>query len=188
MSSLWQSARASLDDSLVRISESMENLKAARSIDVAEVVEQLAQAAEAAQGLRSAVASALPQASWHTREELDALLAQVQRISVARSRLLALAKELERGNIVHRRALRVDHLNQLRDQAINELRTQADAGAALPTLPGPEADRWVEWACALKEPEDAEALEALQSGFGHLDNFVANLETGMWVVQTETVS
>ena len=73
-------------------------------------------------------------------------------------------------------------MNQLRDQAINELRSQAEGTP--PILPGPEADRWVEWACGLQEPEDADSLETLRNTFGHLDDFIANLEPGMWVTKT----
>ena len=136
--------------------------------------------------IRESVWSKLPEASWENRKELDALVA-VQKIFDARtleqlrSRLLALATELERGNVVHRRAHRVTQLNQLRDQAINELRSQAGLEEAPQTLPGPQADQWIKWACSLQEPQDAEALQALRNGFPHLDDFVANLEPNLWV-------
>jgi TonB family protein len=97
-----------------------------------------------------------------------------------RSRLLALAIELESGSIVHHRALRVRQLNQLREQAISELRSHADTEPT-PQLPGPEADQWIKWVCSLKEPENAEALQALRGGFARLDDFVASLEHDMWV-------
>jgi len=76
--------------------------------------------------------------------------------------------------------LRLYQLNQLRDQAIKELRSLAGTEEAPQTLPGPEANQWIEWACGLKEPEDAEFLQTLRNGFVHLDDFVANLEPGMW--------
>ena len=187
MSSLCPSALASLDDSVALFCESLEELKAAKSVDIAEVIEQLKAAAESARNLRALVSSEMPEASWQNREELDALLETIQKRTEARaleqlrSRLLALATELERGTIVHRRALRVDQVNQLRDQAINELRSQAGLEGTPPTLPGPEADRWIAWACGLKEPEDAESLQTLRNGFAHLDDFVANLEPDMWI-------
>jgi hypothetical protein len=186
MSSLRLSL-ASLDDSLALLRESLEKLKAAKSVDFAEVIEQLKMAAESARIVRELVWSELPEASWQNREELDALIDEIQKILDARtleqlrSRLLALATELERGSIVHRRALRVNELNQLRDQAINELRSQARLEGAPQTLPGPDADRWIEWACGLQEPQDAESLQTLRNGFVHLDDFVANLEPNMWV-------
>jgi hypothetical protein len=186
MNSFGQPAYESLDISLTLLSESMGKIAAARPVDVAEVVEQLAMAAEAARDLRSLVLSELPEASWQTREELDALLTEVQKILGARSRLVALATELERGRIVHRRAVRVNHLHQLREQAVNELRSQAGTGVVPQTLPGPAAEQWIEWACGLQEPEDAESLQALRNGFAQLDNFIANLEPGMWIVKTET--
>ena len=134
----------------------------------------------------------MPEASWHTREELEAVIQEIQRkvearaIEQLRSRLLALATLLERGSIVHRRSFRVKQLNQLREQAINELRSQAGLKGTPQALPGPEADEWIDWACALKEPEDAESLQTLRKAFARLDEFVANLEPDMWVVKTET--
>ncbi len=82
---------------------------------------------------------------------------------------------------MHRRAFRVDQLNHLRDLAINELRSQAGLEGTPQTLPGPEANQWIEWACGLKEPEDAESLQTLRHGFKHLEDFVAHLEPEMWV-------
>ena len=178
---------ASLDGPLALLDESLGKLKAAQSIDIAEVIEQLELAAGAARIVRELVLSELPEASWQNREELDALMEKIQTILDARTleqlraRLLALATELESGSIVHRRAHRLSELNQLRDQAVYELRSQAGLEGALPTLPGPDADQWIEWACGLKEPQDAESLQTLRNGFAHLDDFVANLEPNMWI-------
>jgi len=191
MISLWPSTISSLNDSLALLSESVEKLKAAKSVDIAEVTEQLRMAAESARNLRALVLSELPEAAWQSRHELDALLEKIEKrvearqLEQLRSRLLGLAAELERGAIVHRRAVRVSQLTQLRDQAIIELRSQAGKAAPQP-LPGPESDEWLDWACGLKEPDDAESLQTIRNGFGHLDEFVANLEPDMWVVKTET--
>ena len=94
--------------------------------------------------VRELVLSELPEASWQNREELDALargdtrkLYEARNLEQRRSRLLALATELERGSIVHRRALRVNELTQLRDQAINELRSQATSEASTTTSARP---------------------------------------------------
>jgi TonB family protein len=192
MSSTWQPALASLDDFLAFPCESLAKLQSVNAVDVEAIMGQLAKAVDAAQELRSLVSSELPDASWQSREELDALLAQIQRnlearrsearrLEQLRSRLLALATELERGRIAHRRALRVDQLNQLRKQAINEIRFQAGSGGEPKTLPGPAAEQWIEWACGLQEPEDAESLQTLRNGFAQLDDFVTDLEPGMWV-------
>jgi hypothetical protein len=192
MISLWPSTIASLNDSLALLYESVGELEAAKSVDVAEIVEQLKMAAEAARNLRALVLSEIPDASWDNREELDALLEEIQRrvearaLEQKRSRLLALATELERGSIVHRRAVRVDQLNQLRDQAISELRSQAASDKIPQALPGPDADEWIEWACRLQEPGDSEHLQALRTRFAHLDDFVANLEPNMWTAKKET--
>ena len=193
MSSLWTSTITSLDDSLALLGTSLEKLKAAVSVDITEGTEQLKTATESARNLRALVLSELPEASWQNREELNALLEKIQKrieartLEQLRSRLLALATELERGSIVHRRTLRVNQLNQLRDQAINELRSQARLEAGAPqALPGPEADEWIDWACGLQEPEDAESLQTLRNGFARLDDFVANLEPNMWIAKRQT--
>ena len=192
MSSLWPPARASLDDALTLPCETLGKLEAAQSVDIAAVIAQLEKAGESGRDLRALVSSELPEASWQNREELDALLEKVQERTEARNleqqrgRLLALAGELERGSIVHRRAVRVEQLNQLRDQAVNELRSQAGLEGAPQTLPGPEADEWIKWAWGLKDPEDADSFKALRNGFAHLDDFIARLEPNMWTAKKET--
>jgi hypothetical protein len=192
MISLWPSTIASLNDSLALLYESVGELEAAKPVDIPEVVEQLKMAAESARNLRALVLSELPDATWENRDELDALLEQIEKrvearaLEQKRSRLLALAAELERGSIVHRRAVRVEQLSQLRDQAISELRSQASSDKGPQVLPGPEADEWIEWACRLQEPEDSEHLHALRTRFAHLDDFVANLEPNMWTAKKET--
>jgi len=189
--SLWPSTINSLNDSLSALHGSLTKIKAAKSVEVAEVIEQLKTAAESSRNLRALVLAELPEASWQNREELDAIVEEISRriearnIEQKRARLLTMASQLERGSIVHRRVVRQTQLQQLRDQANKELRTQA-ALPQPPTLPGPEADEWIEWACRLKEPEDAESLQNLREGFPRLDEFIANLEPDMWTVKKET--
>jgi protein TonB len=180
MSTMWPSAIASLDDSLAAIDASLEKLEAARPIELEQVIDRLKEAAESSRKLRTAILSQAPEADWQDRGELEALL-ETQDALRRRAYLLALANELEYGTISHRRAARVAQLNQLREQAVDELRSLAGADKPLP-LAGPEAVRWIEWASNLKEPEDTAALQALRAGFPQLDEFVAALEPGMWVV------
>jgi len=188
---MWQYTRASLDDCLVVLDQSLGKLKAAKTVDIAEVIKQFEIAAESARNLRSLVSSEMPDASWQSRDELDAIIDRIQRniearaIEQMRNRLLGLATELERGGVVHRRAVRATQVTQLRDQAVAELRSQAAAKGTPQSLPGPDAQQWITWACALKEPEDAESLHTLRNSFPHLDDFVANLEPDMWVPKTE---
>src|SRR5581483_11115736 len=116
MSSVSQQTRV-LDDSLVLPFDSWTKLKSGNAIDLKEVVAQLKLAAEAAEKLRSFVLSEKPGASWQTRQELDALLETIEKeihVRTLRSQLLDLAAELERGTLVHRRAARVEQLNQFR--------------------------------------------------------------------------
>ncbi|HLI02944.1 MAG TPA: hypothetical protein VKU93_01630 [Terracidiphilus sp.] len=187
---MWPSTISSLNDSLAVLYGSVGQLKAAKAVDLAELMEQLKTAAESSRNLRALVLTEMPDASWHSREELDAILVEIERriearkIEQQRNRLLALASELEAGKIVHRRAARVEQMNQLREQAIKELRSQAAAPGVPRALPGPEADQWLEWACGLNEPQDTESLQAIRNGYAHLDEFVANLEPNMWTAKT----
>jgi periplasmic protein TonB len=190
MSSIWPSALGSLDDSLALPYESVGKLKAANPINLEEIIQQLQAAAECGSKLRASISAELPDASWQNREELQAVIAKIQeleearRIEQLRSRLLAVATELERGTIVHRRAARVGELNQFREQAIKELLTQGGVEGEPPTLPGPEADQWIEWACGLQEPEDSDSLQTLRQRFPQLDDFIVNLEPDMWKPET----
>ena len=132
--------------------------------------------------LRTMLLAEVPDADWNTREELNTLV-HARHVEQQRSRLIALAAELERGQLSHRRAARVTQLNELREEAVKELRYLSGIDDEPPALPGPEAGDWVQWACSLKEPDDTESLQALRKGFAYLDEFVASLEPGMWQVE-----
>lgn len=189
MSSLWHYTRESLDQSLSVLQENLRNLKAAKPVDTAALIQNFEAAAESARNLRSLVSSEMPDVSWQTRDELEILLEKIEKareVKEQRSRLLNLASGLQRGSVVHRRAARVDQVNQLRDNAIKELHTLAEREEAPPSLPGPEPDQWVGWASNLKEPEDTESLRILRSSFAQLDAFVAHLEPEMWRVEAPT--
>ncbi len=69
---------ASLDEALALLAESVAKLGAAESIDEAQVAEKFELAAEFAWKLRACIAAELPEAAWQNREELEALIAQVQ--------------------------------------------------------------------------------------------------------------
>jgi len=191
MTQLWHSTRAALDDSSALLWKSFEQLKAAKPVEMTDVVEQLKVVSESARNLRALIASEAPDAAWKSRDELEELLKQIEKkveartLEEQRARLLGLAGELERGTIVHRRAVSVTQLNQLRDEAVAELRANS-ALQTPPQLPGPkEVDEWLEWACNLQEPEDSEHLKTLRTQFAHLDEFVANLEPNMWTEKKE---
>jgi len=190
---MWPSTITSLNESLAALHGSIGKLKAAKSVDVNEVVEQLKQAAECSRNLRALVLTELPEASWQNREELDAIVEEISRRAEARAleqmrnRLLGLANELERGSVVHRRSVRAAQVNQLREGAIKELRNQSKA-AKPPALPGPDAMNWLDWGCNLQEPQDSEALQNLKTVFPALDEFIANLEPEMWMRKTETTA
>jgi len=190
MSSISPSALAPLNDGLTLFCESLGRLKTGQPVNVEEVIEQLKMAAESSRNLHDSVLSEMPEACWKDQAELDTILEEIQERAQAReleqrrARLLALAAELEGGRITHRRPARLNQMNQLRDQAIKELQSQAGLEGSAQTLPGPGADQWIAWACALKEPEDAELLQTLRNGFAGLDEFIANLEPEMWIAKT----
>lgn len=189
MSSLWHYTRESLDQSLSVLQESLRNLKAAKPVDTAELIQNFESAAEYARNLRSLVSSEIPDASWQSRDELEVLIDKIERnreVKARRSRLLDLASGLQRGSVVHRRAARVEQVNQLRDNAVQELQRLAEKEEGPPSLPGPEPDAWIGWASSLKEPEDSESLKTLRSSFAQLDAFVAHLEPEMWRAEAET--
>ncbi|MFZ0704236.1 MAG: hypothetical protein WAM71_01445 [Candidatus Korobacteraceae bacterium] len=183
---MWHFTRESLDQTLSVLQENLGNLKAAKPVDTAQLIQNFESAAESARNLRSLVSSELPDASWQTRDELEVLLETIEKnreTNARRSRLLDLAAGLQRGCAVHRRAARVDQVNELRDNAIRELRSLAEKEELPPSLPGPEPDQWVDWASNLKEPEDSESLRTLRSSFAQLDAFVTHLEPEMWRVE-----
>ena len=185
MSASWNETRTSLDNSLAILAETLEKLQAAQPVDVHQIIDKLTIAAESARDLRSYVSFELPQASWTTRPELDGLLRNIEElersrgVERSRSRILALADELGRGRVIHRRASRADQLNLLRSEAMEGLRMRA-AKPIPDDLPGPEPERWIGWACGLKEPDDAETLQTLCTSFPQLFEFVVNIDTSMW--------
>jgi len=185
MSSMWPSALASLDESLAELDGNLQLLEAARPVDLAHVIERLKMAVESSHNVRTLALSDVPDADWQDREHLVALF-EARDLERRREQLAALADELERGNVVHRRAARVAQLTQLRSKAVEELRSLAAAEKAPPALPGPDAPHWIEWACSLKEPEDTASLQSLRAGFSRLDEFVAGLEPGMWATSGST--
>ena len=187
MGSLWHFTRASLDDAYEAISERVNGLICGRPVALDEIIEQLKTAIESGQDLRSLIATEMPEASWENRAELEAILEHIEKnvverraVEAQRFRLLALAEELERGTIVHRLSTRVKQLNQLREQAISELRGKAKPDAVPEILPGPRPEEWLPWACALQDPDDTDHLEAIRNRFANLDLLVANLESDMW--------
>src|SRR5579871_3506341 len=134
MSSMWPSALASLDESLAELDGSLQLLEAARPVDLPHVIERLKMAVESSQHVRTLALSDVPDANWDDREDLVVLF-EARDLERRREQLSALADELERGNVVHRRAARVAQLTQRRCKAVEELRSLAAAEKAPPALP-----------------------------------------------------
>jgi hypothetical protein len=76
MTSMWPIAVASLDDALALLRDNVERLEAAQAADIAEMLEQLKSAAASAHVVRELISADLPEASWQSRAELDAIIAQ----------------------------------------------------------------------------------------------------------------
>lgn len=76
MTSMWPVAVASLDDALALLGDNVERLKAAQAADMSEMLEQLKSAAASAHVVREMISADLPEASWQSRAELDAIIAQ----------------------------------------------------------------------------------------------------------------
>jgi hypothetical protein len=129
MSSLRASALPSLDDSLAALDLVTKQFEAATLVDLPQAIERLKLASESSRTIRAYVLSELPDAKWRDRQELDGLLEAID-VKHRRAGILALAAELERGNIVHRRAARVTQLNELRTEAIEELRGPGYVGTS----------------------------------------------------------
>ena len=76
MTSMWPVAVASLDDALALLGDNVGKLEAAQADDMSEMLEQLKSAAASAHVVRELISAELPDASWQSRAELDAIVAQ----------------------------------------------------------------------------------------------------------------
>src|SRR5437868_3865145 len=71
MIAVLRATLASLDESLTLLHENSAKLRAAKSVDIKQLIELLNNAAESARVVRELVLSELPDASWQSREELE---------------------------------------------------------------------------------------------------------------------
>ena len=154
-------------------------LEAGQSFNRADVLAEVGKLLDACQNLRDAILSEDSAASWTTKSELSTLVSRLDDVAAKRRRYLDLAQVLATGTISHRRErTRLERL-ALRDRAVAELMEISDQ-AAPPELPGPAAERWLEWACSLEDDINEPELQKLKSGFPRLDDFVRQLEIDWW--------
>ncbi len=185
MPSPFSSALAKLDDSLQSIRSQLDQLGAAMEVNSEQLNNLLADAWVHGEALRDLIRSERPDAKWLDRESLGQL---VQNLEVAilrnqerRARLLSLAAELEVGAVRHRFQARSTELNNLRLQAINELRAEAAIQEQEKELPGPGANEWLHWVCNLQDEKDASVITDLGKDFPALECFAGEMEEAYWV-------
>jgi hypothetical protein len=185
MPSPFSSALAKLDDSLQSIRSQLDQLGAAMEVNSEQLNNLLADAWVHGEALRDLIRSERPDAKWLNRESLGQL---VQNLEVAilrnqerRARLLSLAAELEVGAVRHRFQARSTELNNLRLQAINELRAEAATQEQEKELPGPGANEWLHWVCNLQDEKDASVITDLGKDFPALERFAGEMEEAYWV-------
>ena len=171
MSSPISSALAKLDDCLQAVQVQVEYLRSGVEVDDVQLTAALEDACQNAAEVRELIWAERSDANWNSREALDGLIIELEiaaherRNQELRNKLLELADELEAGSVRHRSEARTTALNNLRQEAIQELRAEAAIPEQTKELPGPEASEWLHWACNMDESRDADALQTLRTDF-----------------------
>ena len=185
MPSPFSSALARLDESLQNIRSQLDQLGAALEVNSEQLNNMLADAWVHGEALRDLIRAERPDAKWADRESLgqvvQTLEAAIRRNQERRAKLLGLAAELEVGSVKHRFQARSTELNNLRLQAINELRAEASVQEQEKELTGPGASEWLDWVCNLQDDKDASALTDLRKDFPALEHFAGEMELAYWV-------
>src|SRR5262249_46142365 len=141
---------ARLDGLLAELARDLDLLRGARPLDVPAAAERLAKAGRLAGAVREEGSRAAREAGgggidWQGREGARGQGARLARRLAARSRAVPrpLERELAGGSVTHRRQHRQQELEQLRQEALAEVRKalQADEPVALPALGEP--DHWL---------------------------------------------
>ncbi len=188
MSSPFSSAWETLDDSLLAIHSQIDSLGAGLDVNDDRLIRSLRDARQHAAHLRDLVRAERPDAQWTDREALRQLVrelelelaAKAKRNQERRTKLLELATQLEIGSVKHRFEARTAALDVSRRNAIEELRTEADASGDIKDLPGPNALAWMDWALHLQETKDAGVVARLRSDFPLLEGFSAEMDERYW--------
>jgi hypothetical protein len=169
----------SLSDQAKVCHEKIDLLEAGQGLNRGEVLSEVGKLLDACQNLRDAILSEDSAASWSTRSELSTLVSRLDDVAAKRRRYLDLAEVLATGSISHRRErTRLERI-ALRDKAVAELMEISEQSAP-PELPGPAAENWLEWACALEDDANEPELHRLKNSFPRLDDFVRQLEFDWW--------
>jgi hypothetical protein len=187
MSSPLFSALEKLDDSLQNVQTQVEWLRAGLEVSDDQLLGSLSDAHQNALMVRDLVHAERPTANWNDRSALEQLMhdlekeAQIKLDEQRRSKLLELADELDAGSVKHRFEARAASLNNLRMDAVRELRLAAARPEQEKEIPGPEAGQWLHWACNLLEENDATVFTELRTDFPALEEFAVEMEESYWV-------
>ena len=159
--------------------ERIDQLEAGQVVDRGAALASLMRLLDLSQNLRDAVLSEDSSAIWRSKDELHGLVARLDDAAVKRQKILDLAARLTAGTVTHRRERTREERLAERDAAVREL-MEKSAQSHAPELPGPMADKWLEWACSLDDTTAGEVLASLNREFPRLDDFVRQLEIEMW--------
>ena len=187
MSSPLFSALAKLDECLQAVQSQVDTLAAGLEIGDDQLRRDLAEAHQNALEVRNLLLAERPTADWTDRRALEQLMqdlereAQLRVTEQRRSKLLALANALDAGSARHRFEARAASLNNLRLEAVRELRIAATLPDQQKELPGPEANAWLHWACNLLEESDGSVFNELRRDFPALEAFAVEMEESYWV-------
>ncbi len=187
MGSPFRSALAKLDDSVQNLEYQLGCLRGGLDVTDDQLWQALEEANQGGAALRNLILAERPDADWNDRDSLELLIqnleweAQAKRDEERRKKLFELAGELDAGNIKHRFDSRVAALNSLRLQAVRELRIAGTLYEQEKELPGPTASEWIQWACNLREENDASVFADLRRDFPTLERFAAEMEESYWV-------
>lgn len=165
--------------------QSIDLLEAGQTFNRATMLHEVGKLMDACENLRDAILSEDSTAAWSTKAELSGLVTRLEDTAAKRRTYLDLAEVLATGTIVHRRERTRQERLGLRDAAVSEL-MEISGRATPPELPGPAADKWLEWACRLEDETDDAELQKLKANFPRLDDFVSQLEIEWW--QTDSTS
>jgi TonB family protein len=187
MSSPISSALAKLDGSLQTVQSQIDSMRAGLEVNDSQLSYSLADARQNAAVVRDLIRAERSDANWDDRGTLEYLIHELEvaaheRLNEQRRmKLLELGDEFEAGAVRHRSEARTAALNNLRLEAIQELRAQAAISEQEKELPGPDAGQWLHWACSLQEEQDADALTCLRTDFPSLDHFAGEMEESYWM-------
>lgn len=159
--------------------ERIDLLEAGQAVDRGAALAALMRLLDLSQNLRDAILSEDSTATWQTKDELHTLVSRLDDAAAKRRKILDLAERLTAGTVTHRREKTREERLLERDAAVREL-MEKSAQTQTPELPGPTADKWLEWACSLDDSTAGEVLAALNREFPRLDDFMRQLEIEMW--------